>query len=414
MFHTIFKKEGVSRHLSAPLALEREQFLLYLQQRGTGRICLRIYASRLNQIVRFLGLTKLRDVMLTEIQQAARRWAGYQGPHRHCCAGPLSQPTFTWLAKRWLRFHGKLTLPLRRVYFSRELNDYREFMISELGLAPSTIQSRIQHTRCFLEWVWRSRRARNLSTLSLEHTDHYIAMRSRQWGIVSLASCSVALRAFFRYAERSHLCAAGIAAGIKLPRARQKSSSPLGPEWSGVERMLRATERRTPVDLRARAILLLLSVYGLRCGEIVRLLLSDFDWPNRIFTVRRSKGGGYQQFPICPKLGTAVLAYLRESRPKSLCPHLFISFHPPFGPMHPSSIYEIVSHRMNRLRIRSSRTGPHALRHACATELLRRGATPREIADFLGHHNCRSVAIYAKFDLQSLREVSALDLPGAL
>lgn len=414
MFHTIFKNEGAGHHLSAPLVSEREQFLLYLQQRGTGRVCLRIYASRLNQIVRFLGLTKLRHVRLNEIQQAARRWGRYCGPRRHLLPGPWSEPSFTWLAKRWLRFHGKLILPLRPVHFGRELNDYKECMTSELGLAPVTIQGRLLQTRRFLEWVWRSRRRRNLTTFSLKDVDNYIGMRSARWGTVSLASGAGALRAFFRYAESKNLCAPGIAVGIKLPRIRQKSSFPVGPEWSNVERMLRGAQGRKPVDLRARAILLLVSVYALRRGEIVRLRLIDFDWCNRIFTVRRSKGGGYQQFPICPALGTVLLRYLQKGRPESSCQQLFISFHPPFGPMNPSSVYEIVSCRMNGLRIRSSRTGPHALRHACATELLRRGATLQDIADFLGHRNCQTVSVYAKFDQRLLRDVSALDLPGAL
>jgi len=58
--------------------------------------------------------------------------------------------------------------------------------------------------------------------------------------------------------------------------------------------------------------------------------------------------------------------------------------------------------------------GPHSLRHACATELLKQGASLREIADFLGHRDCQSVEIYAKFDMQSLLKVAALDLCGAL
>jgi hypothetical protein len=38
----------------------------------------------------------------------------------------------------------------------------------------------------------------------------------------------------------------------------------------------------------------------------------------------------------------------------------------------------------------------------------------REIADYLGHRTTQSVAIYAKFDLPSLRKVSDLDLTGSL
>jgi integrase/recombinase XerD len=144
------------------------------------------------------------------------------------------------------------------------------------------------------------------------------------------------------------------------------------------------------------------------------LQLSDFDWGNGVFTVRRSKKGGLQQFPLRPEVSESVLAYIKNTRPQASCTTLFLSFHPPFGPMHLSSVYEIVSLRLKQLNIKTQRRGPHSLRHAAATELLRRGSSPREIADFLGHRTTQSVGIYARFDMQSLRKVSDLDLSGAL
>ena len=49
------------------------------------------------------------------------------------------------------------------------------------------------------------------------------------------------------------------------------------------------TEGDRPVDIRDRAILLLLAVYGLRAGEVNRLRLEDFDWERELFTVMSSK-----------------------------------------------------------------------------------------------------------------------------
>jgi site-specific recombinase XerD len=56
--------------------------------------------------------------------------------------------------------------------------------------------------------------------------------------------------------------------------------------------------------------------------------------------------------------------------------------------------------------------GPHALRHACATHLLREGASLKEIADFLGHRDSKSVGLYAKYDTRLLRQVAAFGLSG--
>jgi integrase len=57
-----------------------------------------------------------------------------------------------------------------------------------------------------------------------------------------------------------------------------------------------------PVDIRDRALLLLLAVYGLRSGEIIRLRLDDFDWDREVFTVTRSKSLRSQPFPFRPPL----------------------------------------------------------------------------------------------------------------
>jgi integrase len=44
-----------------------------------------------------------------------------------------------------------------------------------------------------------------------------------------------------------------------------------------VQRLLESTETDHPYDIRDRAILLLLAVYGMRIGEIRRIRLCDVD-----------------------------------------------------------------------------------------------------------------------------------------
>ena len=75
-------------------------------------------------------------------------------------------------------------------------------------------------------------------------------------------------------------------------------------------------------------------------------------------------------------------------------------------------MWQIVGWRMRRLRIELEHVGPHSLRHACATRLLKKGASLKEIADFLGHRNIQSVGIYARYDTRSLRKVAAFSLAG--
>ena len=55
--------------------------------------------------------------------------------------------------------------------------------------------------------------------------------------------------------------------------------------------------------------------------------------------------------------------------------------------------------------------GSHSLRHTAATEMVNSGASFKDVADVLGHKTIATTLIYAKLDMNSLREV-ALPWPG--
>ena len=71
---------------------------------------------------------------------------------------------------------------------------------------------------------------------------------------------------------------AGAGRAIMAPRVFPHESLPEGPSWDDVNRVLAAAEGDRPADIRDRALLMLLAVYGLRAGEVVGLRLEDFDW----------------------------------------------------------------------------------------------------------------------------------------
>jgi len=50
--------------------------------------------------------------------------------------------------------------------------------------------------------------------------------------------------------------------------------------------------------------------------------------------------------------------------------------------------------------------GAHRLRHALATEMLRRGAKLAEVSQVLRHRDLATTAIYAKVDVTRLRQVA--------
>ena len=404
----------LNRHRQAPLLKEREAFLSHLQQQGTSPKALRNLSGELLPVMRLLKLTEMRDVSLEEIQRAALCWAREQRTNPKAQSHDNSASFFVYAAKKWLRFHGRLKRPSAPpMRFADELGDFARYMTEEQGLSPQSVRSHCWKTSKFLAWC--GERHRSLVRVSAEDVDDFLAMKGATgWNRKSVSVAAQALRAFFRYAETRGWCAAGFAKGIQAPRIYQYENLPEGPTEKEVRQLLRSAKGSSQAALRTRAILMLFAVYGLRSGEVSRLLLSDFDWRQEVFVVNHSKKGGSQRYPLQREVGDAILHYLREARPRCACRHLFITLHPPYRPVGTSALWWVTSSRIKAAGLRFRHTGPHSLRHACATRLLREGASFKEIGDVLGHRGLESVGIYAKVDLNALRLVANLNLGGLL
>jgi site-specific recombinase XerD len=257
---------------------------------------------------------------------------------------------------------------------------------------------------------------RSLEELSIVHIDQAIAEKGSQGCTrASIQTYALALRAFFRYAEVRGWCRSGLAAAILSPRVYKGETLPAGPGWEEVQRLLASTESDRPADIRARAMLLLFAVYGLRASEVRRLRLEDLDWENETIQIRRSKQQRHTHlYPLSETVGEAILRYLREVRPRCQYREVFMPLKAPIRPLSNSALWQVVSGRLKALDIPARHRGPHALRHACATRLLERGASMKEIGDHLGHGSSAATSVYAKVDVTRLREVAGFSLEGLL
>lgn len=404
----------LNRHQKAPLLKEREVFLRHLEQQGTSRAALRNLSGELIHVVRLLRLEKLRDISQEEIQQAAKRWARQQRSNPKAHSYGNSGSFFIYAAKKWLRFHGCLKMPSApQMRFADHLDTFARYMTEEQGLSPQSVRSHCWKTSKFLTWFGEHHRL--LVRVNVEDVDEFLAMKGAAgWNRKSVSVAAQALRAFFRFAETRGWCATSLAKAIQSPRIYQYEDLPEGPTEKEVRQLLHSVKGTDHAALRTRAILMLFSVYGLRSGEVSRLLLSDFDWRQEVFVVNHSKRGGFQRYPLQHEVGNAILHYVKEARPRCACRHLFVTLHPPHRSVGTSTLWLVTSSRIKAAGLRFRHVGPHSLRHACATRLLLQGVSFKEIGDVLGHRGLESVGIYAKVDLNALRVVANVNLGGLL
>ncbi len=184
-------------------------------------------------------------------------------------------------------------------------------MTEEQGLSPQSVRSHCWKTSEFLTWFGKHHRL--LVRVNVEDVDEFLAMKGAAgWNRKSVSVAAQALRAFFRFAETRGWCATGLAKAIQSPRIYQYEDLPEGPTRK-VQQLLHSVKGTDHAALRTRAILMLFSVYGLRSGEVSRLLLSDFDWRQEVFVVNHSKRGGSQRYPLQHEV-SSILHYL-ENRP---------------------------------------------------------------------------------------------------
>lgn len=416
MFEEIFSYPAVlRRHRQGPLASERREYLKYLKDRGAAsgtvvmqaRYCLSI-AQEIEQWPRE------HCFKATEIEAIAVSWAARRVTQGRAAAPRWPKENFRSVACSFLKRLGRLAHdpdPPPGPYDAL-IEDFLEVGCEGRGLSLATRNKHHWHIRQFLFYL--NQQSHSLEGLTSDHIDAYLANLSQTWSRVSLSTIASVLRAWLRHCEVRGRTRPGLANSILVPRIYRHEGLPLGPSWEQVRSLINDSRGDKPVQLRDRAILLLLAAYGLRSGEVRRLRLEDIDWKKDRLSVVRSKSGRRELLPLESHTGNALACYLRQGRPKCDSRSVFITLNAPFRPLSTGALYNLVSRRLLPVVGPGKSRGPHALRHACACRLVDAGLTLKEIGDHLGHSSPDSTRIYAKVNLTSLRLVAMEDLGGLL
>jgi integrase/recombinase XerD len=415
MIDTLFsQRPHLARQLSAPMLVEREQYLRHLMEKNACKSHIKSAASMLLNVIEFLEFDSPRMICLTEIEEASRRWVSAKPWRWPRLASPDISRRFVMYGAGWIRFLELLEDQVAPVVpFEEILIAYVTHLVKVRGLQPSTVKSYREHTAAFLKWL--GPRQPEFSAVTSEDAAQYLTgCREQGLKIGTIATLGQRLRGFFRFAEDRRLTPHQISNTIDSPIVRRYDARHKGPSWSDAQKLMRAEPNETKHAKQARVLVTLCAIYGLRGKEAEQLTLDDLDWRDEMIVIKRVKGGKTQRFPLNYKVGNAILDYLQTSRPRTRSRNLFVSLSHPHQALKLPALRSIAKNRMMRLGIQTPNYGLHSLRHSCATQLLHKGASFHEIADFLGHSDTSSVCVYAKPSAQSVRKVANLDLEGLI
>jgi site-specific recombinase XerD len=406
MFEQLFtQRSTIAHHHTSPYAAERRLYLSHLIKEGRSRNSLRVIAQLLISYAQHLPLQST-EVRASDIQISAETWAKTR--HRSASCLHSGKSEFVFHATKWLRLLGRLYEPQQNHPFAMEREAFLRFQRLERGLAPITIDHYWRSIDELLIWLFRE--GKTLWDVTPDDIDlHIQRVAKRKLKRTSIAHQVAALRAFFRYAYSRGWCREGVCI-IDAPRIYRLESLPRGLPWNDVQHILASCAGDWPTEIRDRAMLMLLAVYGLRSAEVRSLRIDDIDWEREIIRIRRSKQLKTQQYPLVHEVGAAIVRYLREVRPKCKRREVFLTRMQPYRSLSGAALGFRVRFRIRQIGTVLPSTGAHALRHACATHLLSEGLSLKEIADHLGHASLEATQVYTKVDLLALREVGDLPL----
>jgi site-specific recombinase XerD len=223
------------------------------------------------------------------------------------------------------------------------------------------------------------------------------------------------LRQLFHYLYDLGITAKDHAIFVQKDQYRRHCKLPTTYSDEEISRIISAVDRSSAIGKRDYLVLLLVSEYGWRAGDVVNFKFNQIDWDRNKISFEQSKTGIPIEFPLLASIGNAIIEYLRYGRPESDAPEVIVAHEggKKGRPLSPPTIHSIVSRYMREANIahwKEKRHGPHSLRHSLATNMLKKGVSMPVISTVLGHQRTETTNIYLKVDVERLA-LCAIPIP---
>ena len=225
-----------------------------------------------------------------------------------------------------------------------------------------------------------------------------------------------ALRHYFRFLYKNGYCDKDWSYVVPHVAAPTNLNVPVLWTADEVESMLKNIDRGSPDGKRTYAVILLIAQLGLRVTDIADLRLDNLKWERKEIVLRQHKTNNETSYPLLDDTGWAIIDYIRNSRPKTNEPYVFMTITAPYTKLQRQSISGILVRHLQKCGITSKSgtvKGAHSLRHALARRLIEQGTPLSDVASIMGHTDYSSTFPYLKVDIDGLRQC-ALSLEGVI
>jgi integrase/recombinase XerD len=330
---------------------------------------------------------------------------------------PRYRTYFEYVLKLFLRYLAKVgiqtAIPLPGNQDSRFvagyeslLDAYERFLVDHRGLRPTTVRYYLDRAAGFCRTLVE-RGSPAWDDLTPELIYDHLRSQAAGCGHLSFQVNQTTLRSFFRFLNVAGHLKKRLDQYLVSFRAYRLARVPKTVALEDLYRLFDDMKGNRPIDIKDRAVLLLLTLYGLRVGELAQLRLEEVHWRDQTVVIQHRKAGKDLILPLHPAVLRALGEYVDRVRPRNL-PYreFFITLRRPHPFPEGSHLFDTIKHRILRLGLRFR---AHALRHTLATRLINNDCPPEWIQVLLGHVRFDSTRVYSKVDLAHLREVADND-----
>lgn len=157
----------------------------------------------------------------------------------------------------------------------------------------------------------------------------------------------------------------------------------------------------SPKALRDYAMVCIGLTMGFRASDITGLRFENIDWKQRSIRIIQQKTGKGLIMPMPVRTGNILFRYLRDGRPKSDVPYVFICHEAPYGRLYRGVCAKALTRFIDPLAEHGR--GFHVVRKTFATKLLEGSTKVELISDSLGHSTDVTVHKYLSLDEKRMR-----------
>ena len=243
----------------------------------------------------------------------------------------------------------------------------------------------------------------DLFRLAIEDVDGFLAQFLAVFKPATGRVYRSSMRGFLTYLyQERKIIKRDLASFIVAPRHYGLAKPPKFLRPKEIQKLFAGFSLSSDSDVRTYAMMHLAYTLGLRPKEITLITLDDIAFSKAELTLMDRKNNRPIVLPIPDTTLKAVAAYRIAVRPESKHRTLFLSLHPPYGPINSNTISQHVREAMKAAGLASS---TYWLRHTYAQNLLESGASVFEIKEMLGHDDIESTKKYLHVHTKLMRQV---------